>query len=154
VGVSPTAPYHHFRGRPDLVAAVAADALAQLDDALARADRPGDSPADRIRAMGVAYVLFAVDHPAHVRLVFQAAPHHTTDGVLPTEAPAFRHLARAVAALASEPDRQAALSIALWSLVHGLALLLIEGPLRSASADRAAAEALARRVVEQFPLDR
>lgn len=157
-GVSPTAPYHHFRSKADLVCALAEDALAALDAALAAADATASDPAERIRAQGVAYVLFAVDHPERFRVAFRSdpgtAPAHAVDerGALPEDAVAFRHLVRAVRALTSDPARQGALAVAAWSLVHGLASLLVDGPLRAVAGDRARVRALAEAAVSQILL--
>jgi AcrR family transcriptional regulator len=70
-GVSAAAPYHHFKDRAALLYAVAhegnvalhADMRAAFD-----ASRPGQ---DRIVAVGVAYVTFAVSNPALYRLMFE-----------------------------------------------------------------------------------
>ncbi len=156
-GVSPTAPYHHFRGRADLVHALALDALDALDAALAAADATQTDPAGRIRAQGVAYVLFAVTHPERFRVAFRAETggpfEHLAGpgGALPEDAPAFRHLVRAVRALTADPERQVGLALATWSLVHGLASLLIDGPLRPFARDQV--RGLAERAVAQFVLD-
>src|SRR5688500_9283866 len=61
-GVSHTAPYHHFRDRRRLVAAVATEGLLALRDALAGAGSPGE-PLSRLLECGVAYVRFAVGNP-------------------------------------------------------------------------------------------
>ncbi len=156
VDVSPTAPYHHFKGKADLVCALAEDALEGLDRALAASNHA--DPAERIRAMGVNYVLYAVDHPEQFRLAFRpemgspfAALAEGTDS-LPDDIAGFRHLMGAVAEIESDPAAQIRLSVALWSLVHGLAALFVDGPLRVLAADRARVEALARDVTARFQL--
>ncbi|MEL7364234.1 MAG: TetR/AcrR family transcriptional regulator, partial [Bacteroidota bacterium] len=114
-GVSATAPYHHFKGKADLVCALAADALADLDAALA-APRHAD-PGDRLRAIGVAYVLFAVAHPERFRLAFRPELGDPFTGlgadgtVLSEDTVAFRHLVRAVRAVEPNPDRQTTLAV-------------------------------------------
>ena len=69
-GVSAMAPYHHFKDRTALVAAVAAAGFDQLysDKIAALANAPGD-PAQRIVAGSIAYVRFVIAHPELYRLM-------------------------------------------------------------------------------------
>jgi AcrR family transcriptional regulator len=71
-GVSVAAPYRHFRDKDDLLAAVAADCMQRLGDAMDRAvEAAGDvDPLSVFRATGIAYVRFAVEHPAHFRVMY------------------------------------------------------------------------------------
>lgn len=128
-GVSHNAPYRHFRDREALLADLAAEGFQMLGEALARTSG---------RAMGEAYVGFALEHPQRFRLMF--------GGYLPFSR--HRELARAAARpyealLAAfraqpmaDPEKAAA---AAWSLVHGLAHLLLDGHfVRQAAAGRAA----------------
>ena len=157
-GVSPTAPYHHFEGKAALVRALAEDALEALDAALAAADATHTDPANRLQAQGIAYVLFAVDHPERFRLAFRpemGSPFAALEKVsapLPTDTVAYRHLVRAVSDLVADPAEQVALALTCWSLVHGLADLLLDGPLAPLAADRPRVEALARDVTAHLPL--
>ena len=154
-GVSATAPYHHFKGKADLVCALAEDALHGLDAALAVPDAP--EPRARLRAMGVAYVMYAVAHPERFRLAFRpelgANPFADFDGSAPPgEVVAFRRLAGVVAEI--EPDEAArpALAMAAWALVHGLAALFVDGPLRPFAESPARARALAEAAVARLRL--
>lgn len=154
-GVSATAPYHHFAGKAALVTALAEDALADLDAALAEADREasaaGGGPGERLGALGVAYVLFAVDHPARFRLAFRPEMGDPfgavdTDG-LPEDVVGFRRLVAVVAELEPDPARRSVVAVGAWSHAHGLAALLVDGPLRALAADRDRARALAEAVL-------
>ena len=73
-GVSPAAPYHHFKDKQELVLAVGQMGFEYLGVAmeaeLAKAD---DSIAERLMAIGVAYVLFARDNPDLYRLMYDCA---------------------------------------------------------------------------------
>lgn len=122
-GVSHNAPYRHFPDRDALLAALAAEGFGLLGKALE--GRAG-------REMGEAYVRFALEHPNRFRLMFA--------GRLQLDRhPALAGAARAtyealVAAFRSqrdvtEPEKAAA---AAWSLVHGLAQLLLDGHFASA----------------------
>jgi len=160
VGVSPTAPYHHFRDKAELVHALAADALMELDAALADADAAHSDPTEQLRAQGVAYVLFAVDHPERFRLAFRpemGAPFSglsDSNTALPEHLTAFRHLVRAVRRLVDEPARQTNLATASWSLVHGLSALLVDGPLHPLAADREHVRAMAESITSHLLIEK
>ncbi|QUD86419.1 TetR/AcrR family transcriptional regulator [Phenylobacterium montanum] len=71
-GVSPAAPYHHFKDKNELLNAVAMEGFSQLHDAMAMAIK--DEPAEERRlAIGVAYVEFAQANPALYRVMYDCA---------------------------------------------------------------------------------
>lgn len=152
IGVSPTAPYHHFKSKADLVAVLISDALGNLEGAMLAALEGIDDPAEQLQAIGVAYVLFAVDHPALYRLMFRPelcpdVPRPvSTEALFPDPRMAFRVLVRVVRAglpASASPAQADRAVLAAWSLVHGLAGLLLDGPLRGLALDRARVHALA-----------
>ena len=102
-GVSHNAPYRHFPDRESLLAALAADGLAQLEKALA--GRAG-------RELGEAYVRFALANPRRFQMMFAMG----RGGAM------YERFAQAFAG----PDAKVA-GAAAWSLVHGLAQLAIAG---------------------------
>src|SRR3989442_13109070 len=70
-GVSQAAPYHHFKDKEALLAAVAEEGFNKLSEAMEDARAvAGSSPRARVRATGVGYVRFAVRHPSHFRVMF------------------------------------------------------------------------------------
>ncbi|XVQ14283.1 TetR/AcrR family transcriptional regulator [Spirillospora sp. CA-255316] len=70
VGVSHNAPYKHFANKEALLAAVAAEELTRMGEALA-ALRKGDLPENEVlRAALREYVAWALAHPARFQLVF------------------------------------------------------------------------------------
>lgn len=123
-GVSHNAPYRHFADRDALLAALAAEGFRMLGEALR--DKPG-------RARGEAYVRFALEHPQRFRLMF--------GGLLPiTRYPELRESASGayqslVDAWKDMPEPQIA-AAAAWSLVHGLAQLLLDGHFAAHAAER------------------
>ncbi|MFG2332933.1 TetR/AcrR family transcriptional regulator [Streptomyces sp. NPDC048604] len=155
VGVSPTAAYRHFDGQGELLGAVKRHAQSALAEAMERAAQrvPGsDAPAlaaeRRLAALVRGYVAFALAEPGLYRAAF-CTPRPPCGAVwLPEpaepagepEVRAFTLLTEALAALAAAgpaprrpaPDVQAA----AWSAVHGLSLLLVDGPLRRLPAQR------------------
>lgn len=104
-GVSHNAPYRHFPDREALLAALADQGAGQLDEALK------DLPPAR---MARAYVRFARAHPERFRLMFAGRRQPRLEARF---AVAYQPLGPRAAAAA-------------WSLVHGLALLLVEGHLQ------------------------
>jgi len=142
-GVSPGAPYHHFESREQLLTALAIDGFTLLGEAMLRA-RDAASSADvieRFGAIGEAYVRFALAHPAHFRLMFR--PSLLPSEALPSEgspAEAFRVLLDIVAqlfesgAVGGNVDRRGLVLLA-WSIVHGAAELMLDGPLANGHAE-------------------
>ncbi len=136
VGVSQAAPYHHFADKEAILAAVGEDGFNHL--AVAMED--GRAAAGRgtraiLRAMGVAYVRFAVRHPSHFRVMFSGILQKR--GVKecgPLHAAAqrsFGMLLEAVVAAqkagAIVEGNPAKLALFSWSMVHGLAMLHLNG---------------------------
>ncbi|WP_394763566.1 TetR/AcrR family transcriptional regulator [Phenylobacterium sp.] len=72
-GVSPAAPYHHFKDKGELLEAVAHEGWDLLDAALAKAKAEASSPAQAISELGVAYVCFARNNPALYRVMYDTA---------------------------------------------------------------------------------
>lgn len=152
-GVSHMAPYRHFADKEALLAAIAERGFRALSEAMrdaATAER--DSP-EQLRAFGLAYLAFARRRPALYRLMFgptlAGKPQFAT--LMQAGGEAFAHFADAVSAILRErgavsDTEPQALAIATWSLVHGLAMLLIDRRL-ALPADAEAEDALIRQVL-------
>jgi AcrR family transcriptional regulator len=122
-GVSHAAPTHHFRDKAGLLTAVAAEGFALLADALAEG---GD-----FAATGVAYVRFATTHPGHFAVMFRPVLYHRDDPAVVAARDRATEMLRGGAAQAfgiDNPDDRVP-ALAAWSLVHGMATLLIDGAL-------------------------
>lgn len=135
-GVSATAVYRHFDDKDQLLAAVAAEGFARLGAAFdaALATHATAPPLDRLRALGAAYVDFALAHPSLYRLMFGSSPADPARSLRLREegSRAFARLAAAAAACCSPgaaPPAVTAAAVAAWSLVHGYALLRLDGQL-------------------------
>lgn len=135
-GVSHAAPNNHFDDLTGLLSELAAVGFtrfaATLDEAMNAA---GQDPRDRMKAMGLAYVGFARAYPGLFSLMFRS---ELLDGSRPvlrdaiaTARNALRNQAAASASATLGPLQLAARSTALWSLVHGFAVLLLDGRLDS-----------------------
>ena len=125
-GVSHAAPYKHFADRHALKAGVAERGFAALGAAMREAaETAGDRP---LKAIGRAYVAFALDRPARYRLMF--GPEFAQDRTTPELDRAARAAFEALVATQrtdAAPTGDRTTAVAYWSLVHGLATLLIDG---------------------------
>ena len=144
-GVSPNAAYRHFASQAELLGAVRSACLsrvaAAIEDEMKKC-RPGRDPQafarKSLRAVGMGYLGFAMREPGMFRTAFSVPPPvHSPDpantasmGLNP-----FQLLSLALdrmheSGLLSKKSRQNAEYLA-WSTVHGLALLVLEGPLHT-----------------------
>jgi AcrR family transcriptional regulator len=149
VGVSPNAAYRHFVDREALLGAVA---IAIQHRVAARMARKRDSDAtDRLRAVGLGYIKFALDEPGWFTVAF-----FSTDPVALSEetasSPPYLALVDVLDAMVEDgtlsPDRRAGAEWPCWSAVHGFAELALRGPLRHAR--RRDVDALAARTVDDI----
>jgi AcrR family transcriptional regulator len=133
VGVSHAAPYRHFADKDALLAAIAEQGFLSLAAAIREAARlvPTD-PTAQLADAGWAYVQFALQRPAQLRLMFSGVIR--TPQAYPqlrlASAEAFSLLVGLLRAgqqaevIRAGDSRQ--LALAAWALVHGVATLLIE----------------------------
>lgn len=149
-GVSHNAAYRHFADREELLAMVARAGMEELAAAMraragARSGGTKESRArKRLRAIGTAYVEFALAEPGLFGVAFASAiaGHPAQVEPVVAEGGPYELLCQALDALVAvgvlpEQHRPGA-EIACWSAVHGFAVLHLEGPLRDTPpADRA-----------------
>ncbi|HKG93971.1 MAG TPA: TetR/AcrR family transcriptional regulator [Gemmatimonadaceae bacterium] len=146
-GVSQTAPYRHFADRAALLAGVAEDGFRRLYTRMLRAVgapiSPGHTERSGLQRLALEYLRFALEHPAEYRLMFGDELAGHAPAALP---PAFGEARESVFALlrggivrlqelglvrAGDP---AAMALSAWALVHGLAMLSLDGQVRRAGA--------------------
>ncbi|WP_341248828.1 TetR/AcrR family transcriptional regulator [Cupriavidus pauculus] len=160
-GVVPNAAYRHFASRQDLLQAVRAAALSRLALAMESelSSIPGDaSPQERargsLRAVGAGYLKFALAETGLFRTAF-STPDEVEGDVDPAKAGdsgmnPFELLGSAldlwVEAGMLPPARRPGAEYIAWSAVHGLAMLLIDGPLRAHAREQASL--LGQRVID------
>ncbi|APB32432.1 Transcriptional regulator [Gloeomargarita lithophora Alchichica-D10] len=151
-GVSPSAPYHHFKDKADLIRELVSHGFQCLDRASHEAIRGKMIPQEKLQAIGVTYVMYAVQHPAEFRLMFRPEMGSPLEDENPTCTPVFRVLLQVIDEFQFVwRDRNTA-AISVWSLVHGLASLLVDGPLHSMTADLETVHALAVQVTSAIDL--
>ncbi|MFF5701944.1 WHG domain-containing protein [Streptomyces sp. NPDC012794] len=151
-GVSPNAAYRHFADRGALVHGVSQAAMARVAlameaeiEALPAAPTPAERARARFRAVGTGYIRFAVTEPGWFRTAFHV-PDDMTYAADATAAGAggltpFELLSASLDALVETgvlPDsRRPGAEFLAWSAVHGLASLIIDGPLRGITPEQA-----------------
>ena len=134
LGVSRTALYRHFGDKSALLAAVGREGFRAFKDELLMAAKAGAGRAG-FEAMGRAYVRFAVNHPAHYRVMFGGFLEACeSEPELKQEAEASFHvLVDAIVAQQQagllRPDDPAQMAGFVWAIVHGIAMLTIDGQL-------------------------
>lgn len=153
LGVSRTALYRHFSDKQALLAAVGREGFRTLALALTEAWEQHGRGRAGFEAMGMAYVTFAVTHPAHYRVMFGRFVESCSkdpEFVLQARS-AFQVLVDSVVEQqqAGLVRRDAPLIVArfIWAVVHGVAMLAIDGQLRGQD-ERG--EALNRYAVERI----
>jgi AcrR family transcriptional regulator len=131
-GVSPAAPYRHFRDADALLAEVALRGFDRLAEVLARAWTDGKpSPVRAFEALGPAYLGFARDQPAFYAAMFEARIDRSQHPGLQAAGDRAFGILRDAATRLSEslpPDRRPpSLMVALhvWALSHGIATLFV-----------------------------
>jgi AcrR family transcriptional regulator len=152
LGVSRSALYRHFADKRALLAAVATEGFRTLRQRLIAAWEEGGRDPAAFESMGVAYVGFALENPSHYRVMFGGfvdakayTPELATEGTA-----AFQALVDALTALQRDgivrDEDLLLMARFVWSVVHGVAMLAIDGQLP----ERAAVEELMRYAVARL----
>ncbi|MGB3767710.1 MAG: TetR/AcrR family transcriptional regulator [Phormidesmis sp.] len=149
-GVSHTAPYRHFADKAALLAAVAEEGFITfgqyLKDAIAQSNA---DPLESLIATGEAYVRYALEHPAHFRVMFKCSPseYDASSSLAITASGTFNILVEAIATAqaagvlsAGDPQQ---IATGRWALAHGLSMLILDGML-----PQPGSVALVRKVLE------
>lgn len=140
VGVSVNATYRHFASKESLLMELAALGFDALAAALVAGAARGRSAGRRLARVGEAYVGYALREPGLYRLMFERRGRFDEfPRFRASAAAAFRVLLDAVAALrgeAAEAPSVTKRALAAWALVHGYALLALQGHLAALSAER------------------
>jgi len=160
-GVVPNAAYRHFANQNDLLAAVRSACIASLAVAIEQemnSIRPGKDAASyarrSLRAVGTGYLTFALREPGLFKTAFSVpAPVFETPnpanagatGLNPFQLLSLALDRMAAAGILKPKDRPGAEFLA-WSTVHGMALLMLDGPLRGI--DASTAQHFAKRLLD------
>ena len=131
VGVSATALYRHFPGKDALLDALAHEGMEQLAREQSDVAEKAGGGREGFVATGIAYIEFAASNPALFRLIFsQTSRVDLLEEDIHHVGAAMRGLRENIASLMPEGwsarDRKVA-ALHAWSLVHGLAMLVLDG---------------------------
>jgi len=141
VGVVPNAAYRHFANRDELLTEVCTAAMNELSSRVAAAvasvdGEYGDPRAarERLAAIGTAYLEFAHDEPGLFATAFGVPNLHSYSTFPYAERTAHDQMRAALDELVDagvlDAQRRTDIEFPIWSTVHGLAVLLEQGPLR------------------------
>jgi len=124
VGVSTAAPYRHFADRDAIIDALADEGYVIFHAALREAVAAAADPGDAVARIGVAYLRFAVEHPAVFQIMFRDREGRPAE----YGPPSFQTFFEAVVLAQQEgylADRYPAHSVArsIWATLHGAAVL-------------------------------
>lgn len=160
-GVAPNAAYRHFADRHALLQAVCAAAQAELALAIeaqwtlaGQGKNAADAARAHLRAVGTGYMRFARAQPGLFRTAFSVHEDLQRAGIPEMAGKSgltpFQLLSTAldemVAAGVLPPEGRPGAEFLAWSAVHGLSMLLIDGPLRILDATQA--EAVGQRLID------
>jgi AcrR family transcriptional regulator len=163
-GVTHAAPYRHFADKEALLAALAEEGFrrlrAEVEAAIAEA-----GGLLRSEAIGVSYVRFARNNPSQFRVMFgsEVGDKRRYPSLMQADQAVFDLLSQAIRAAqeagelpAGNPARMGLVS---WSMLHGVASLVVDGQLERAGVRDEAIEDFTRRVartasagMKQWPL--
>ena len=137
-GVSPAAPYRHFRDRDALLAEVAKHGFERFAARLDMAWNNGvPTPLSAFENLGRAYLTFARDEPASYAVMFEAGAAPAVSGEpIPAAERAFDVLQKAAAALCRQlPEAERPpirlMSLHIWAISHGVATLFAQNELQA-----------------------
>ena len=140
-GVTHAAPYRHFKDKAALLAAVAQEGFRRMKVQLETCGTAVADPLTRFNMMGGEYVRFAMEHPAHYRVMFGPdIPDKRAYPELDAAAQAaFDVVAETLAACQEkglfargDPTRMA---LTAWSMAHGLSAIILDNQIPPALAD-------------------
>ena len=133
-GVSPAAPYRHFRDREELMADVARLGFERFAADLEKAWHGGNpSPLEALQNAGRAYLAFARNEPAYYAAMFETGLPQAASPALEQSAEqrvrgaAHRHKKAHRKAPRSGPPPSHMVALHIWSLAHGIASLFGRG---------------------------
>ncbi|MFE4256235.1 TetR/AcrR family transcriptional regulator [Streptomyces sp. NPDC056910] len=123
--------YSHFRGKREIIGAVALDGAAEMAIALRAATSAADSPRERVTALARAYLNFAARNPAVYDAIFQldgglAFAQEDTPEPLKD---AFAALLESLGEVAGDGVHPGLFTEVFWASLHGLATLTRAGRL-------------------------
>ena len=130
-GVSHQAPYHYFGDRAGIFAAIAEEGFVLLEEAMTEALVRSAHP---VRLCFESYLKIARHHLGHFRVMFRsdisgASTHESTHEAADRTFDALQAMVERTLNRPLSLDEKAVWTSLMWSLAHGFATLLVDGPL-------------------------
>jgi|688.fasta_scaffold69899_5 AcrR family transcriptional regulator len=128
--VSPMAFYHYFKDLSEFVDQIAVSYIKELDQISQEAVFDTEIGYPRLYKLGEAYIIYAIQNPKKFLLMFQPKNNSIFD-IDWQKVDLYRILGQTVAEILpqnSSPQEIQVAAISAWSLVHGFAILVIDGP--------------------------
>ncbi len=136
IGVSSGAPYHHFADRSELLTAIAKEGFELLELSMNKeCESVIKDPSAKLEALGRAYIMFAISHPGHFKVMFRGDVNDKPNSESSKSGQrTFQLLCEAiqecqVSGSAPKGDPEP-LVLHAWVTVHGLSSLLVDGSLK------------------------
>ena len=130
-GVSHQAPYHHFDDRAGIFAAISEEGFGKLADSMDAALANGGST---VQSCLEVYLNIARNHLGHFRVMFRSdicgvATHSRTQAEADRAYSALERMVELTLGRKSDEREKSVWASMMWSLAHGFASLLVDGPL-------------------------
>ena len=152
-GVSHQAPYHHFGDRSAIFGEIALEGFRKFAVVMGAPARADEDTENCVR-LCERYVDFAIANKGHFRVMFRAdlCQMHESPEKEKAADDAFATLLAAVSEMVGDSasiDEIRVQATAMWSLAHGLATLIIDGPLENKIGKVSDRRALVRSVAQR-----
>jgi AcrR family transcriptional regulator len=156
-GVSPAAPYHHFRDKSELLDALAFEGWDQLAEQMRAALAEAAPGRDRLVTLGVAYVRFSRMNPAIYRVMFNCSQSHESMPEKLRDEGAYRLVCDTLVESGIDPRDEVGLelaAVAIWCAAHGVAEMVGFKEFEPLQARLGGEEAFLRAIFSQLDLFR
>jgi AcrR family transcriptional regulator len=130
-GVSHAAPYRHFKDKDELILSAVEQGFELMQHTMnAEKEAAADDPVSQFAASGLAYVNFALEHPAYYRVMFSGdllsstghvSLQHTSREALQAMVSDIAQCQQLGIVRAGDPVTQA---LSIWSTIHGFVSLV------------------------------
>lgn len=151
-GVTQAAPYSHFRDKNDLLAAIAETGFQRLALQMAEDATGAPSAQARIERLITSYIRFAAENKPLFRLMFgrELANLKKFPTLAMTAGKSYALISAALSTRQSKEDDVRFLTVAIWSLCHGLTTLIIDEKLKLEQFGAVAPEDFVKKTVSLF----
>jgi AcrR family transcriptional regulator len=152
-GVTHAAPYRHFADKEALLAAVAEEGFMRLKETVEAAIAVVE-PKNGVEAIGISYVRFARENPSQFRVMFgsQVGDKRRYPSLVQADQSVFDLLCKTIAAAQTTGDigagDPARMGMVAWSMLHGVAALVVDGQMERAGVRDEQIDDFARRVAK------